>query len=75
MAGSGSGLGGDLRDRSPMRDLDPGTGGVRDTYKPITGGIASQAQYTTELENEAREGRKGPLTRFVRAVRRSIWGS
>ncbi len=71
----GGGFGGNLRDRSPWRDLDPGTGGVRDTYQPNTGSIASQAQYTAELEKEARESRKGPLARFLRAIRRSIWGS
>ena len=71
----GGGFGGDLRDRSPWRDLDPGTGGVRDTYQPNTGSTASQAQYTDEIEKEAREGRKGPLARFLRAIRRAIWGS
>jgi hypothetical protein len=71
----GGGFGGNLRDRSPWRELDAGTGGVRDTYQPNTGSIASQAQYTAEIEKAAWEGRKGPLARFLRAIRRSIWGS
>ena len=71
----GGGFGGDLRDRSPWRDLDPGTGGVRDTYQPNAGSIASQAQYTAEIEKDGRQGTKGPLARFLRVIRRSIWRS
>lgn len=66
MGGSGYGQG--------TRGLDAGTGGVRDSYNPSKGSIASQSQYSDELEREAREGRNGPLTRFLRAIRRSIWG-
>lgn len=56
--------------------LDPPTADYaeRDSYRPDRGSIASQAQYSTEIENEAREGRKGPLTRFLRAIRRTFWG-
>jgi hypothetical protein len=75
MTSLGGGFGEDLRDRSPWRDLDNGTGGVRDTYQPHTGSVASQAQYTAEIEKAARDGRKGPLARFLRAIRRSVWGS
>jgi len=54
--------------------LDAGTGGVRDTYKPNLGSIASQAQYTAELEKEAAAGKKGLIARLLRAVRRVFWG-
>jgi hypothetical protein len=54
--------------------LNPGTGGVRDTYQPNLGSLASQAEYTAELEREAAEGKKGPITRLLRAVRRLFWG-
>lgn len=64
----GGGLGG-------TRGLDAGTGGVRDSYRPDTGSIASQAQYTEEIEKEIREGKKSPLSRLLRAIRRSIRGS
>jgi hypothetical protein len=55
--------------------LNPGTGGNRDTYKPNMGSLATQAEYTAELEREAAEGRKPLLIRVWRAVRRSIWGT
>jgi len=54
--------------------LDPGTGGVRDTYKPNLGSIASQAQYTEEIERDARAGKRRLLVRFLTALRRSVWG-
>jgi len=54
--------------------LNPGTGGVRDTYQPSEGSIASQAQYTEEIEREARSGKRNLLVRFLIAVRRSVWG-
>ena len=62
-------------DNYPPGSLDSGTGGVRDTYKPNLGSIASQAQYSAELEKEARAKKKGLLSRLLVAVRRSIWAS
>ena len=35
---------------------------------------ASQAQYSAELEKEARAKKNGLLSRLLVAVRRSIWG-
>ena len=32
--------------------LNPGTGGVRDTYKPNLGSTGSQADYAAETERE-----------------------
>lgn len=54
--------------------LDPGTGGVRDTYNPSEGSIASQAEYTAQLEEDAIVARRGLLARLWTAVRRSVWG-
>jgi hypothetical protein len=54
--------------------LNPGTGGVRDTYKPNLGSSWSQAEYAAETAEEGRAGKKSPLTRIWVAVRRSIWG-
>jgi hypothetical protein len=54
--------------------LDPGAGGVRDTYKPDSGSAWSQAEYAKETEEETFAGRKPLLTRLWVAVRRSIWG-
>jgi hypothetical protein len=61
-------------DRSPLRNLDPGTGGVRDSYKPDLGSIASQSQYSDDIEKEARAPKKGLVTRILLAIRRSVWG-
>jgi hypothetical protein len=55
--------------------LNPGTGGVRDTYDSGLHGTAFQAEYTAELEQEA-TAKKGLLARIGRllgAVRRFIW--
>jgi hypothetical protein len=55
--------------------LNPGTGGVRDTYDSGLHGTALQAEYTAELQKEA-TARKGILARIGRllgAVRRFIW--
>jgi hypothetical protein len=57
-----------------MRDLDPGTGGVRDTYMPSEGSIASQSGYSDEIEKEELAPKKSLLARMLIAVRRSIWG-
>ena len=54
--------------------LDAGTGGVRDTYKPNLGSIASQAEYTAELEREAIARKKGLIARLLDALRRLFWG-
>ena len=54
--------------------LDPGTGGVRDSYNPSTGSAWQQAEYAEETEREVREGRKPILRRVWIAIRRSIWG-
>jgi hypothetical protein len=54
--------------------LDAGTGGVRDTYKPNLGSIASQAQHTADLEQEAIAGKKGLIVRLLGALRRLFWG-
>lgn len=43
---------------------NPGTGGVRDGYKPNLGTIA-QAEYAEELEAEAAAARKGRLARVA----------
>lgn len=64
-----------FRDRSPLRDLDPGTGGVRDTYNPNLGSAASQAEYAEATERELREPRKPALTRIWIRLRRTIWGA
>jgi hypothetical protein len=55
-------------------ELDAGTGGVRDTYKPNLGSIASQAQYTADLEQEAIASKKGLIARWLGALRRLVWG-
>jgi hypothetical protein len=54
--------------------LNPGTGGVRDTYKPSLGSTWSQAEYAAETEKDVHAGRKPLLTRIWVSVRRSIWG-
>lgn len=54
--------------------LNPGTGGVRDTYNPSTGSPWSQAGYAEMTEREARESRKPLLVRLWIAVRRTVWG-
>jgi hypothetical protein len=54
--------------------LNPGTGGVRDSYDPSTGAAWEQAEYAAETEREVREGKKPILTRVWVAIRRSIWG-
>jgi hypothetical protein len=46
----------------------------RDTYKPNKGNIASQAEYTSELEEDARVAKLGLFARVWTAVRRSVWG-
>ena len=55
-------------------DLNPGTGGNRDTYNPEVGSRTGQAEYAPEIEREAAEAKKGLLARFLGAVRRLIWG-
>lgn len=68
------------QEENPMREdphsgsLNPGTGGVRDTYKPNLGSTSSQAEYAAQTEAEVRAGKKPLLTRIWVAVRRSIWG-
>jgi hypothetical protein len=52
--------------------LNPGTGGVRDTYKPNLGSVA-QAEYATELEKEAAAAKNGRTARFLRTLRRLFW--
>jgi hypothetical protein len=52
--------------------LDAGTGGVRDGYKPELGSIA-EAEYATELDEEAAAARKGRMARLRRALRRLFW--
>ena len=52
--------------------LNPGTGGVRDGYKPNLGSIA-QAEYASDLEQGATAPKKGRIGRLVRALRRLIW--
>ncbi len=64
--------------------LDPGTGGVRDTYKPNLGSVASQSQHSADIEREelaeqqeelaAKEGRPGLVARVRRSVRRLFQG-
>ena len=71
----GGGFGGNLRDRSPSRDLDPGTGGVRDTYRPDPGSAWEQAEYAEATERELREPKKPLLTRIWIRVRQVIWGT
>ena len=63
-------------DRFYTGRLDPPTGDYaeRDTYKPNLGSIASQAEYTSELEEDARVAKRGVLARVWTAVRRSVWG-
>ena len=55
-------------------DLNPGTGGNRDTYNPEAGSRTGQAEYTTELEREAAAPKRGPIARLLLAMRRVIWG-
>jgi hypothetical protein len=38
------------------------------------GSIASQAEYTSELEEDALLAKRGFLARMWTAVRRSVWG-
>ena len=54
--------------------LNPGTGGVRDTYNPSTGSTWSQAEYAEMTEREARERRKPILVRLWLVIRRTVWG-
>ena len=63
-------------DRFYTGRLDPPTADYaeRDTYKPNMGSIASQAQYTSELEADALIAKRGILARVWTAVRRSVWG-
>lgn len=55
-------------------DLNPGTGGNRDTYNPEVGSRMGQAEYAAEVERGTAEGKKGLFARFLGAVRRMIWG-
>lgn len=55
-------------------DLNPGTGGNRDTYNPEAGDRTGQAEYPKELEPEAAEKKKGLLARILGALRRLFWG-
>jgi len=64
-----TGFGGGFRDRSPLRDLDPGTGGVRDTYAPSTGSIASQAEDAAHTERGVRQPKRNALSRS------GFWGA
>ena len=52
--------------------LNPGTGGVRDGYKPNLGS-AAQAEYSANLEQEAAAAKKGRFGRLRRALRRFFW--
>lgn len=54
--------------------LNPGTGGVRDTYKPDPGSTWAQAEYAAATEREVREPHKPLWTRIWVRVRRAIWG-
>ena len=63
-----------LGDNYPPGDLNPGTGGVRDTYKPNPGSTWSQAEYAAATERESREPRKPLFIRIWIVFRRSIWG-
>ena len=56
-------------------DLNPGTGGNRDTYNPEVGSRMGEAEYKAELEREAAKKPKGLLARLLRATRRVIWGA
>ena len=55
-------------------DLNPGTGGNRDTYNPEAGSRTGEAEYKAELQREADKKPKGFLSRLLSAVRRVIWG-
>jgi len=63
-------------DRFNTGRLDPPSADYaeRDTYKPNMGSIASQAGYTSELEEDALVAKRGVLARVWTAMRRSIWG-
>ena len=52
--------------------LNPGTGGVRDGYKPNLGSVA-QAEFESDLEQEAATAGKGRFARLRRALRRFLW--
>lgn len=65
----------DPQDGFHTGSMNPGTGGVRDTYKPNMGSLATQAEYTAQLEREAAERKKNLLVRIWRAVRQSVWGT
>ena len=56
-------------------DLNPGTGGNRDTYNAEVSSRTGEAEYKAELEREAAKEPKGLLARLLRAVRRVIWGA
>lgn len=55
-------------------DLNPGTGGNRDTYNPEVGSRTGQAEYKAELEQEAAAPKRGSIARLLRAVRKLSWG-
>ena len=59
----------------PPSDLDAGTGGVRDTYKPDTGSAWEQAEYAQLTEREVSEPRKPLLVRIWIRIRETVWGA
>jgi hypothetical protein len=54
--------------------LNPGTGGVRDTYDPDEGATWSQAEYAEHTEDEVSGPRKSIFKRVYLAARRLIQG-
>jgi hypothetical protein len=54
--------------------LNPGTGGVRDSYDPDEGATWSQAEYAERTEEEVSGPRKPLLKRVYLAARRLIQG-
>jgi hypothetical protein len=67
---AGDGTGGGFHTGS----LNPGTGGVRDTYDPDEGAAWSQAEYAERIQGEVNRPRKPLLKRMYLAARRLIQG-
>jgi hypothetical protein len=51
---------------------NPGTGGVRDGYKPNLGTVA-QAEYTKNLDEGSTAAKQGRFARLRRTLRRLLW--
>jgi hypothetical protein len=71
MTGGSAGAGGD---GFHTGSLNPGTGGVRDTYDPDTGAAWSQAEYAERTADEVNGQRKSFAQRVYLKLRSLIQG-